>query len=119
MVVRVCYKLRKHGIWWVFGEIGHYNIARPEPALAESLRGTAKKVRVMLPPESFTAIPPRTLFSSSTRSSTSTASSASIFTPNSLVVIESPTFISHSFGSKDLDANYITVMGRHMHRYDE
>jgi len=119
MVVRVCFKLRKHGVWWVFGEIGHYNIARPDPALAEALRGTAKKVRVMLPPETFTAVPPRTLFSSSTRSSTSTASSASIFTPNSLVVIESPTFVSLSIGSKDLDTTYITVLGRHIHRCDD
>lgn len=26
LVVRVCFKLRKHGVWWVFGEIGHYDI---------------------------------------------------------------------------------------------
>ena len=60
-MVRVCFKVKKQGVWWTFGEIAHYDLKTKRhlvnKPLLESLKGTTKKVRIMIPPENFSALP--------------------------------------------------------------
>ena len=53
--------MKKQGVWWTFGEIAHYDLKTKRhlvnKPLLESLKGTTKKVRIMIPPENFSALP--------------------------------------------------------------
>ncbi len=52
--MKVSFKVKKLGIWWVFGDVADFKINKP----INELRGTAKKVRMMIPPpiDSYSAI---------------------------------------------------------------
>ena len=54
MIVKVSFKVRKLGIWWIFGEIADYKLNK----VLDGVKGAVKKVRIMLPPQtdSFTVL---------------------------------------------------------------
>jgi hypothetical protein len=59
LVVRLITKVKKNGIVWQIGELADYQLIKEEhiknKALLEALKGSCKKVRIMLPPDNFNA----------------------------------------------------------------
>lgn len=47
MIVKVSFKVKKLGVWWVIGEIADYRLER----VIDGVKGAVKKVRIMLPPQ--------------------------------------------------------------------
>ena len=109
LILRVAFKARRQGMNWVYGDIANFNLR--DPVIAEALRGTAKRVRLLLPPENFTAFP--------SRFPNIRSSSSSSYPVNSLLTVEFPIVLSVSLGHPDLDLNYLTITGRHIRRNEE
>ena len=135
LVVRICSKMRKHGISWTIAEIADYHLRSPlhieNKNLLEILKGSSRKVRVMMPPENFNAFGNKlgnllnfSRFSSSSTSSNDRASNSSSVAPafhiNGLVTLYSPTFLLHDLpalldlgpDTSNYDQTYLTVMPR-------
>ena len=57
--MKVKFRVKKNGVWWTIGEIADYQLKTPEhlanKRLLEDLKGSSKKVRLIMPPENFNA----------------------------------------------------------------
>lgn len=109
LIVKVSFKMKKNGILWTFGQLADFQLKKPEhlknQRLLEELRGTTKKVRVMIPPENFNAYNQSRVSAASNRSSTSgtdrqsTSSSSSngisSFQIDGLIIVESPIMLQY------------------------
>jgi hypothetical protein len=58
-IIKVSLKVKKLGVWWVFGDIADFKLTQQlhtdNARLMEAIKGTAKRVRLMIPPEGYSA----------------------------------------------------------------
>ena len=139
LVVRLITKVKKNGIQWSIGELADYQLNKKihvkNYKLLEALKGTCKKVRIMMPPENFNAFGTKNFQQFSRYSGSSGASSAdrqstlmnqTAFSMNSIVIVDSPTLMFHelnyqlqnSEATNDFDLCYLTVMAKSMRHHE-
>jgi hypothetical protein len=57
IVMKVCFRVKKQGVNWTYGEIADYQLKSPKHTenmnLIEALKSSSRKVRLMMPPENF------------------------------------------------------------------
>ena len=102
MVVKISFKIRKNGVWWIYGELADFHIKQSEASrnVLEQLKGSAKKVRVMLPLEYYNSYQPiSSRYSGMHESRSSTSSStvpttASSFLIDGLIRVDTPTLLT-------------------------
>ena len=110
LVVRIITKVKKNGIQWTIGELADYQLKKEEHVknknLLEALKGSCKKVRIMMPPENFNAYSNKSSLQHLNRYSSSSSGSSSaaadristgqtVFQMNSIVMIDSPVILFH------------------------
>jgi hypothetical protein len=102
LVVRIITKVKKNGIQWTIGELADYQLKKEEHIknknLLEALKGSCKKVRIMMPPENFNAYSNKSSLQHLNRYSSSSSGSSSAadrmstaqttFQMNSIVMID-------------------------------
>lgn len=109
LIVRIITKVKKNGIQWTIGELADYQLRKEEHVknknLLEALKGSCKKVRIMMPPENFNVYSNKSSLQHLNRYSSSSSGSSSaadristgqtVYQMNSIVMIDTPVILFH------------------------